>query len=163
MEGYVVSLYIAQEASAPMTSIPVAHLVPGRGIEGDRYYFRNGSRVPEDKGGYEVSLVEQELMTAVRKMLAPQDPGASARRNIVVQGCALHQLAGQTFRIGEVLLRGLTMHDAICSFPQEVQRLACSGLQTGWLGAQILTEGLVYAGDRIERVEALSGRASEQR
>ncbi len=34
MEGVVVSIHIADAPHAPMTSLPVAHLVSGRGKEG---------------------------------------------------------------------------------------------------------------------------------
>jgi hypothetical protein len=34
MEGFVVSLYIASTAHAPMNQVTAAYLVPDRGIEG---------------------------------------------------------------------------------------------------------------------------------
>lgn len=39
MEGVVVSLHIARAAGAPMLTLASAHLVLGRGIEGDRFYM----------------------------------------------------------------------------------------------------------------------------
>ena len=42
MVGFVVSLYIAPSAHAPMNLVTTAHLVPVRGIEGDRFYLRRG-------------------------------------------------------------------------------------------------------------------------
>ncbi len=38
MEGFIVSIHIASAPGAPMTAITSAHVVPGRGIEGDRFY-----------------------------------------------------------------------------------------------------------------------------
>ncbi len=35
MEGVIVSLHISPRAHAPMKALLTAHLVPGRGIEGD--------------------------------------------------------------------------------------------------------------------------------
>jgi hypothetical protein len=38
MEGMIVALYIAPRAHAPMNEVTTAHLVQGRGIEGDRFF-----------------------------------------------------------------------------------------------------------------------------
>lgn len=151
MEGFVVSLYIAPSAHAPMNLVTSAHLVPGRGIEGDRFYDHRGN---EDVSGdvvYEVTLVEQEAIQHLREEKSPTDPGASVRRNIVVHGCSLKGLVGRTFRIGEVTLRGLSRHDSC--FSEDInQAHACAMLRTSDLGAQILTEGMISIGDRLQEV-----------
>jgi MOSC domain-containing protein YiiM len=152
MEGMVVSLYIAPLAHTPMNQVTTAHLVPGRGIEGDRFFDH---REHEDTSGdviYDVTLVEQEAIGHIREEQSPADPGASARRNIVVQGCSLKELAGRTFRIGEVTLQGLQRHDAC--FSEDIDQAdACTMLRFSDLGAQILTEGMISVGDRIQEVQ----------
>ena len=40
--GSVVSIHIAREASAPMESLAAVRAVPGRGLEGDRYFHGHG-------------------------------------------------------------------------------------------------------------------------
>jgi hypothetical protein len=52
MSGIVVSLHIAPEVHAPMIFLPVAHLVPGKGIEGDRYYTHPKRPQPGAKTPY---------------------------------------------------------------------------------------------------------------
>lgn len=125
-----------------MISLNAAHLVPGRGIEGDRFYAR---RSASDEIPYEVTLVEQEALEA----LYHQQPAGSARRNIVVHGCSLDALAGHTFQIGEVILRGLARHPA-CFSQETMQADACASLYGADLGAQILTEGIIAVGDLIQ-------------
>lgn len=149
MEGIVVSISIAPVPGAPMTLLKTAHLVPGKGIEGDRFYGLNGSRSASDEVSYEVTLVEQESLEALWNKQPPTAQGGSARRNIVVRDCALDALAGHTFRIGEVTLRGLVRHDS-CYSQDTDQADACASLYGADLGAQILTEGVIAAGDRVQ-------------
>jgi hypothetical protein len=97
MQGFVVSLYIAPSAHAPMNEITTAHLVPGKGIEGDRFYGHSEKESANGDVIYDVTLVEQEALQSLREVKSPGDPGASARRNIVVHGCSLHELVGRRF------------------------------------------------------------------
>ena len=151
MEGMVVALYIAPMAHAPLNQITTAHLVPGRGIEGDRFFDHRTHEVASGDVVYDVTLVEQEAIVDLRKVESQGDPGASARRNIVVHGCSLKELAGRTFRIGEVTLQGLARHDTC--FSEDIgQADACNMLRSSDLGAQILTEGMISVGDRIQEV-----------
>ena len=71
------------------------------------------------------------------------------RRNIVVSGCRLQQLASRTFHIGEVLLQGFALPAADCHSPQGSQRSICTDLRQSMLGAQIVTEGTIHVGDPI--------------
>jgi MOSC domain-containing protein YiiM len=151
MEGYVVALYIAPTAHAPMNQVTTAHLVPRRGIEGDRFYDHREREVASGDVVYDVTLVEQEAIGHLRVEQAHGDPGASARRNIVVHGCSLKELAGHTFRIGEVTLQGLKRHD-VCFSADSDQADACNMLRSSDLGAQILTDGMISVGDRIQEV-----------
>lgn len=150
MSGIVVSLHTAPQAHAPMISLPVAHLVPGKGIEGDRYYAH--PRIPGAKTPYEVTLVEQEALEALNALLPGTVKEPCGRRNIVIRECALQTLARRLFRIGDVLLCGAALREASCDSPEQEQHSICGGLHYHWLGAAILTEGHIVAGDRIESV-----------
>ena len=150
MEGVIVSLYIAPAARAPMRALPTAHLVPGRGIEGDRFYALHEKQSSQDRETCDVTLVEEEVIETLRKIHPEIDAGASARRNIVVRGCALHQLVGRTFCIGDATLYGLVPHAASCDSSERSQRSACAVVQPAELRAQILTEGIIRVGDRLQ-------------
>lgn len=150
MEGVIVSLYIAPAAHAPMRALPAAHLVPGRGIEGDRFYVLHERQSGPDGETAEVTLVEEEALDTLRKAHSEIDPGASARRNIVVRGCSLRQLEGHTFCIGEVTLRSLAPHADSCHSPVRPQQTACAGIRPAELRTQILTEGIIRVGDRLQ-------------
>lgn len=147
-EGIVVSLYIAGAPHAPMTAITEAHMVPGRGIEGDRFYARRGVDTVYDGTTFDVTLVEEPALEKLGNGEQQADFAASARRNIVLRGCSLHELIGQTFRIGEVTLHGYTPHGD-CSSEQPQQATACDMVYGANMGAHILTEGVIHVGDRM--------------
>ncbi len=152
MPGIVVSLHSAPQAHASMIFLPVAHLVPGKGIEGDRFYTHPRLPQPGAKTPYEVTLVEQEALEALHALQPGTWTEPGGRRNIIIRSCPLHTLAGCLFRIGEVLLQGAALRDAPCDYPEHTQHSICEGLHHQWLGASILTEGPVYPGDPIENV-----------
>lgn len=148
MEGWIVSIHIASSADTPMTAITTAHLVPGRGIEGDRFYASRGSDVVTDTATCDVTFIEQEALKALKSEEPEANAGDTARRNIVIRGCSLQPLIGCTFRIGEVVLFGLAPHES-CSSDNPHQATSCMALHRADLRAHILTEGMISVGDRI--------------
>jgi MOSC domain-containing protein YiiM len=90
----------------------------------------------------------------------PIDPGASARRNIVVRNCDLSHLVGRTFCIGEVTLRGLARREREDSPAESLEQATphecttpagyCLVLPRPDLRAMVLTGGTISVGDRIE-------------
>ena len=152
MDGCVVALYIARAAGAPMLALTMAHLVPGRGIVGDRFYARRNSEA--HAGQSDVTLVEQETLDILSRPGATGELGASARRNIVIRGYALHQLVGRRFCLGGVTLYGLAPH-LTCASPQPTQQDACAALTGTTLWAQVLTEGDITLGDRLRALDEL--------
>jgi hypothetical protein len=91
-EGSVVSLHIAAQASVPMRSVTEARAIPGRGLEGDRYFAGTGfySKKPSH-GGREVTLIEMEAIEALVSGVINAEgvrhgtklAAADAQRNIV--------------------------------------------------------------------------------
>lgn len=156
--GTVVSLHVAEAAGEPMLSIPEARAVAGKGLEGDRYFRQVGSYSgrPGPRGApaaREVTLIETEAVDALRRDYGVElNPGAS-RRNIVTRGVPLNHLVGREFRVGEVTLRGVRLCEP-CSHLEELSsRKVLPGLvHRGGLRAQILIDGVIRVGDRVEPV-----------
>lgn len=65
----ILALRIAADVNAPMLSLPIAHLVPGRGIEGDRYYYGLGS-ISTARTAHSECWSGEQVNTAVRLMQA---------------------------------------------------------------------------------------------
>ena len=149
-DGRVVSVHVATEASAPMQTVTEARAVPGRGLEGDRYFTGTGfySKRPST-GGREVTLIETESVDA----LVEDDlklSAADSRRNIATAGVPLNHLVGREFYVGAVRMRGVRLCEP-CKHLEELTRPgAMSGLvHRGGLRAQILTEGVIRPGDVV--------------
>jgi MOSC domain-containing protein YiiM len=111
----IIEIFIAAKAGEPLVSIPSAHVVPQRGIEGDRYFTGIGSFSRWPGSGRAVSLIEAEVIDAIRSETGLDLSGGRSRRNIVTAGVRLASLNGRKFRIGSVLLRG-TRECAPCRY-----------------------------------------------
>src|SRR5256886_17016487 len=148
-EGTIISINIAAEAEAPMQSVSAALAVPGKGLEGDRYFDQKGtfSKPQPDR---ELTLIEAEAIEAMRRELNVDYGLADSRRNIVTRGVPLNHLVGREFWIGNVKARGLRL----CEPCSHLQRLShpkvLPGLvHRGGLRAQILSEGMIRVGETI--------------
>jgi len=105
-KGELIQIHIAAAASQPMRELGLARLVPGVGIEGDRYATRTGTYSNRHNVDREVTLIEFETLEALARdhgiALAPHEH----RRNLTTRGVPLNHLVGRTFRVGECVLRG---------------------------------------------------------
>ena len=150
--GEVVSIHVAGEAAAPMETLAEARAVPGRGLEGDRYFLGTGlySNRP-GVGGREITLIETETLDALAKTLNIKLPAVESRRNIATSGAPLNHLVDREFWVGEVRLLGTRLCEP-CMHLEQLTRLqgVMSGLvHRGGLRARILNEGVIRTGDAI--------------
>ncbi len=149
--GEVVSIHIGADAEAPMVSVPKVRAVPGKGLEGDRYFRAGGTYSDRPGTGREITLIELEAIEALRRESEISiEPGA-ARRNLVTRGVPLNHLIGREFRVGGVRLLGLRLCEP-CSHLEGLTRKGVrEGLvHRGGLRAKILTEGEIRAGDKVK-------------
>jgi MOSC domain-containing protein YiiM len=162
-QGNVVSIHIAPEAGAPLAAVPEVRAVPGRGLEGDRYFLGRGyySERPSP-GGREVTLIEVEtlealehgILNAAGERLGIKLTAAETRRNIATAGVPLNHLVGRAFQVGAVQLRGTRLCEP-CQYLERLTgrpRLMNGLLHRGGLRATILTEGVIRTGDVIRPV-----------
>jgi MOSC domain-containing protein YiiM len=150
--GIVVSIHLAQAGGAPVREVAEARAVAGKGLEGDRYAAGNGtySKAKHDPGA-EATLIESEALEALKRDYGVElAPGAS-RRNIMTRGVSLNHLVGREFTVGAVRFRGIRL----CEPCAHLQKLTHPGVMRGLvhrggLNAEILTDGVIRAGDFIE-------------
>lgn len=153
--GHVGALYLAREAGAPMISLSEARLIEGRGMEGDRYYEQRGTHSgdDDDEPSYEITLIENETIEAIRREKKLELEAGMPRRNIVTQGMALNHLVHRTFRIGAVTLYGVALREPCIHLAELTNhRLMISLIHRGGLGARVLSSGVIRVGDLIEEV-----------
>jgi len=79
-EGIVISINIAAAAAAPMQSVNEVRAVPGKGLEGDRYFDNKGtfSKPLPDR---ELTLIEAEAVEAMKRELDVDYGLGDSRRN----------------------------------------------------------------------------------
>jgi MOSC domain-containing protein YiiM len=152
----VETIAIADRAEAPMQQISTARAIPGRGLDGDRYANRVGTFTPRSgRGvGYDLTLIEAEVLDELTSTGGPRLEYAEARRNIVTRGIDLNALVGQRFRIGDVECIGRRL----CEPCAHLERLTHKGvlrklIHRGGLRADILTAGSITVGAAIECLE----------
>lgn len=90
-----------QPGAAPMTTIPEARCVAGRGIEGDRFFDWK-----DDYKG-QVTFFAQEVHEILCERLQVYGTQADVfRRNVITRGIDLNALIGRRFRLQGVLFEG---------------------------------------------------------
>jgi len=148
--GKVVSIHIAPKREGPTQSVGSAHAIPGRGLEGDRYFRAAGTYSDRPGAWRELTLIEIEAIEAMaRDNEVRIEPGA-ARRNVVTRGVALNHLVGREFRVGDVRLRGIRLCEPCAHLEGLTRKGVLGGLvHRGGLRAQILTDGAIRVGDLI--------------
>jgi MOSC domain-containing protein YiiM len=157
VSGSVVAIYIAGAAGAPMQERALARAVPGRGLEGDRYFAGSGAFSGQTTPGREVTeltLIEDEVIEHLRDDLCLDVSAVDSRRNLVTRAVPLNDLVGVEFSVGEVRMRGAGLCEPCVSLVKSPKnrRLLRGLVHKGGLRAQILTAGTIAVGDQVEAV-----------
>ncbi len=142
--GTVEWIGIRSARRAPLAELEEVVAVAGVGLDGDHYASKNN-------GKRQVTLIQQEHLTAIAQILGTDDVRPeSVRRNIVVSGINLYALRDRKFRIGEVSLEGAGTCDP-CSRMEEV--LGAGGYNAmrghGGIVCRILEGGTIRIGDSL--------------
>lgn len=150
--GEVEGIYLAPAKEAPMRAAQVAAAVAGKGLMGDRYAAGAGTFTPHTNRlrGYDITLIEREVLDKVRLPDGTRISAEESRRNIVTRGIDLNALVGKEFRIGTVRAFG----QRLCEPCVHLQRLTRPGMvvglaHRGGLRADLLDGGEIRVGDRI--------------
>lgn len=131
---------------APMLLVETAILVPGRGLEGDRW-------AGAASGGRQVTLIAAEHLAAITAYLGlAVVPPERLRRNLVTAGMNLLALKGRRFRLGAVVLE----HSGECHPCSRMEEEFGPGGYNavrghGGITARVLEGGLIRRGDAISR------------
>ncbi len=148
--GEVIAIHIANEAEARMRSVDRIRAIPGKGLEGDRYFRETGTYSDRPGPGREVTLIESEAIEAMARDNEITIPPGATRRNVTTRGAPLNHLVGQEFEVGRVRLLGIKLCEPCSHLESLTQKGIIAGLvHRGGLRAKILTEGDIRVGDPI--------------
>ena len=150
VEGKVVGIFIATGAKTPVKAVTEAHAVPGKGIEGDRYFTHTGSFSEKPGDGREITLIELESVEAAKRDYGVEIQPGESRRNVVTRGIALNHLVGREFDVGKVRLKGIRLCEP-CDLLQDLTKggIRSALIHRGGLRANIVSDGVFKVGDSI--------------
>ena len=148
-EGTVVSIYIAEGPGAEMLPVTEVNAVPGKGLEGDRY-FKNEGTFSKPEPDRELTLIESEAIDSFKTELNLDFDLGASRRNVVTRGVPLNHLVGREFQVGAIRVRGLRLCEPCSHLAKLSDKRVLPGLvHRAGLRAQILTAGVIRPGDLI--------------
>jgi MOSC domain-containing protein YiiM len=153
--GKLVAIYTAAGEGAPMQVHEAIAAIAGTGLAGDRYAAKVGSWSEKPGDGREVTPIAREGIAAAN------DEGVTVgehetRRNLVTEGVDLGELVGRTFRVGDVVMRGVRDCPP-CTYLEGLTRPGVMGALKGrgGLRADIVSAGTLRVGDKIAEVDAV--------
>ena len=148
--GSLVAIQIGREAEGRLESVPEVRAIPGKGLEGDRYFRGEGSFSKNPGGGRQVTLVASEMLELLQSEHGITLPASETRRNLVTKGVALNDLVGQVFQVGAVRMKGVRLAEPCNHLERLTQKGVLKGLvHRAGLRADILDEGVLHVGDEI--------------
>lgn len=151
-QGVVEAVAIAPRATAAMQLLSEARALARRGLEGDRYAEHAGtfsSRNPA-LGGYDLTLIEADVLDVLVLPGGVRVGYADARRNVVTRGVSLNSLVGRRFLVGDVECLG----QRLCEPCAHLERLTSPGalkalIHRGGLRADVLSDGTISPGAAV--------------
>ena len=148
--GKVVGIFIAQKQGEQTVLVDQVHVVPGLGIEGDRYFNKPANPGGEARTGREITLIELEAIESLRNDSGIPITPDQTRRNLITSGIALNDLVGQLFFVGNVQLRGVRLCEP-CQYlaDRTDPRILKAMAHRGGLRADIITQGNIHITDAI--------------
>jgi len=144
-----------------MRSVKNVRAIPGKGLEGDRYFKASGTYSDRPGPAREITMIESEAIEAMARDNELAISAGDARRNVVTRGVPLNHLVGREFVVGGVRLRGIRLCEPCSHLEGLTRRGVLAGLiHRGGLRAQILTGGEIRVGDPIAPADASETRAT---
>ncbi|MQA98729.1 MAG: MOSC domain-containing protein [Actinobacteria bacterium] len=149
-EGKVESIHICPEPEGRMESVAEVKALTDRGLEGDRYFTSTGTFSKKSYPDRNITLIEAEAVEAANAEDGVELDYGEPRRNVVTRGVPLNHLVEKEFTVGEVRLRGIKLCEP-CGHLEGLTRRGVkdSLIHRGGLRAEILSDGMIRAGDEI--------------
>jgi hypothetical protein len=151
--GTVEAIVLAPEAEGAMHQVDRAVARAGRGLEGDRYFDERGTFSNAHGRGYDLTLIEAEVLDTLELSTGRLTP-EEARRNIVTRGIELNALVGEHFRVGDVECFAQRLCEPCAHLERLTAATGKSGtlralIHKGGLRADVLSDGEIRVGDQI--------------
>ena len=148
--GTLVAIYTTSDAAKPLEPNTQLLAVEGVGLDGDRYASAVGTYSNRPGPHRQVTFIEREVIAAVNNEDGVELGEHETRRNLVTEGVPLLHLIGETFRVGDVVFRGIKS----CPPCAHLENLTRPGVRAalqnrGGLRAEVVRGGMLRIGDEI--------------
>jgi len=153
MTGRVEGVFIAAKGAELPRAVEGATAVPGRGLEGDRYFEAAGTFSQQEGTGRDLTLIESEALGGLLEQTGIALGPAAARRNVLTAGVSLNELVGKRFLVGEVECIGRRLCDPCDHLQKLTEPGVLRGLvDRGGLRADIVGGGRIAVGDELQEL-----------
>ena len=147
------AIIIGEKAKAPLHTVESVTVVKGRGLEGDRYFYKQGTfNKPQlSQSVREISIIPYETLALCNERLESKLNFTDLRRNLVIENFDAALLEGKTFTLGTAEFQIVRT----CPPCRYLSRLLGEDMMMGlkYIGghrAKIVKSGQISVGDRIE-------------
>jgi MOSC domain-containing protein YiiM len=146
-------IWLTGSTAAPMRRVSSARLLPGQGLEGDRYALGGGTWADYPDLEKQLTLIDRDDVAAVARETGTGLVPGDTRRNLVTAGIDLPRLVGGWFAVGDALLFGMKR----CPPCTHLERLTGARLvkamaHRGGVNAAVFVGGLIRDGDVVRPV-----------
>ena len=155
--GRITGIFIGEQEGGAIHAVASVEAEAGLGLKGDRSYFKH-MNLPAEKriAENECTLIESESVAELNESgrFGTVHPG-DIRRNLVTAGIRLNELVDRTFRVGEVMLRGIEL----CEPCRHLEKLTGKKIMKplvhkAGLRASILKSGRIHFNDEIVELQS---------
>jgi len=172
MTTQVLGIFIARRRDAAVEALDKARLLPGQGIEGDRYFrarqqslFAGEARSHSQEAFHsqgafnnlrkeDLTLISADELDAWNAACGLQIPYGEFRRNVITRNIDLNALVGKRFRIGSVECVGIELCEPCSKLARLVSRQVLPNLvHRAGLRAAIVSEGIMVPGDSLQLID----------
>jgi MOSC domain-containing protein YiiM len=153
--GLLRGIFTAERAGVEMHSSPSAVLLAGLGIEGDRYATHRGHYSHLAHNDRQLTLIEVEVLDAIRRETGISLTEQETRRNLITQGVPLNDLVGRFFWIGATVIYGGRLNVPCRYLERLIDKPVFEPLlDRSGLNCQVIRGGVIDVGDPIEPATA---------
>ncbi len=147
-------IIIGKEARKPLNYLQSVEAVKGKGLDGDRYFYGQGTfNKPQlDQSVREVTILPYESLEECNTRLDIKLEFHDIRRNLVIENFDYELLKGKRFQIGDAIFMIVRTAPPCKYLSKLLKEDMMKGLKyIGGYRANILQSGKISVGDTIKR------------
>ncbi len=146
------AIIVGEKAKAPLHYVEYVQAFEGRGLEGDRYFYKQGTfNKPQlSQNVREISILPYETLKECNERLGSELNFLDLRRNLVIKDFDIEALENKVFSIGEAELKIVRTCPPCRYLSRLLDEDMMSGLKyIGGYRAKIIKSGSISVNDVV--------------